>query len=99
VILVSLKDGHLPTADYVRKLRQALPAAFPEDIFYFQAADMVAQILNFGVTAQIDVRTVGYDRIKNLQQKGQADLTACTAGVDELGNRDAISRFLRNPAA
>src|SRR5246500_515843 len=66
VILVSLKDGHLPTADYVRKLRQALPAAFPEDIFYFQAADMVTQILNFGVTAQIDVRTVGYDRVKNL---------------------------------
>src|ERR1700719_3187453 len=66
VILVSLKDGHLPTADYVRKLRQALPAAFPEDIFYFQAADMVTQILNFGVTAQLDVRTVGYDRVKNL---------------------------------
>jgi multidrug efflux pump subunit AcrB len=66
VILVSLKDGHLPTADYVRKLRQVLPAAFPEDIFYFQAADMVTQILNFGVTAQLDVRTVGYDRVKNL---------------------------------
>src|SRR5207253_9614936 len=66
VILVSLKDGHAPTADYIRKLRQALPAAFPEDTFYFQAADMVTQILNFGVTAQIDVRTVGYDRVKNL---------------------------------
>ena len=62
---MSLKDGHAPTADYVRRLRQALPAAFPEDIFYFQAADMVTQILNFGVTAQIDVRTVGYDRVKN----------------------------------
>jgi multidrug efflux pump subunit AcrB len=67
VILVSLKDGHRPTVDYVRKLRQALPAAFPEDTFYFQAADMVTQILNFGLTAQIDVRTVGYDRAKNLQ--------------------------------
>ncbi|RQH14686.1 efflux RND transporter permease subunit [Bradyrhizobium sp. RP6] len=59
-ILVSLKDGHRPTADYVRKLRQALPAAFPEDVFYFQAADIVTQILNFGLPAQIDVRTVGY---------------------------------------
>src|SRR5271156_5572718 len=66
VILVSLKDGHAPTADYIRKLRQVLPAAFPEDIFYFQAADMVTQILNFGVTAQIDVRTVGYNRVNNL---------------------------------
>ena len=66
VILISLKDGHAPTADYVRKLRQVLPAAFPEDTFYFQPADMVTQILNFGVTAQIDVRTVGYDRARNL---------------------------------
>ena len=67
VIMVSLKDGHAPTADYVRKLRQVLPAAFPEDIFYFQPADMATQILNFGLTAQIDVRTVGYDRTKNLR--------------------------------
>jgi multidrug efflux pump subunit AcrB len=60
VILVALKEGHRPTADYIRKLRQVLPAAFPEDIFYFQAADIVTQILNFGLPAQIDVRTVGY---------------------------------------
>src|SRR3954466_4484383 len=60
-ILVSLKDGHKPTADYVRKLRQVLPAAFPEDTFYFQAADIVTQILNFGLTEQIDVRTMGTD--------------------------------------
>ncbi len=50
-----------------RKLRQVLPAAFPQDIFYFQAADMVTQILNFGIPAQINVRTVGYDRTKNLR--------------------------------
>ena len=43
-----------------------LPEAFPEAIFYFQAADMVTQILNFGIPAQIDVRTVGYDRANNL---------------------------------
>jgi multidrug efflux pump subunit AcrB len=67
VILVSLKEGHAPTADYVRKLRAALPAAFPEDTFYFQAADIVTQILNFGLPAQIDVRTVGYDKTNNLR--------------------------------
>jgi len=67
VIMVSLKDGHAPTADYVRTLREVLPAAFPEDLFYFQPADMATQILNFGLTAQIDVRTVGYDRVKNLR--------------------------------
>ena len=65
VILVDLKEGHAPTANYVGKLRQVLPAAFPESIFYFQAADMVTQILNFGIAAQIDVRTVG--RANNLQ--------------------------------
>jgi multidrug efflux pump subunit AcrB len=67
VVLVALKEGHAPTADYVRKLRTALPAAFPEDTFYFQAADIVTQILNFGLPAQIDVRTVGYDRANNLR--------------------------------
>jgi multidrug efflux pump subunit AcrB len=67
VILVSLKDGHAPTAGYVRKLREALPAAFPDVVFYFQAADIVTQILNFGLPAQIDVRTVGYDRANNLR--------------------------------
>lgn len=67
VILVSLKEGHRPTADYVRKLREVLPAAFPEETFYFQAADIVTQILNFGLPAQIDVRTVGYDKENNLK--------------------------------
>jgi len=67
VILVALKEGHAPTAGYVRKLREVLPAAFPEVTFYFQAADMVTQILNFGLPAQIDVRTVGRDRATNLR--------------------------------
>jgi multidrug efflux pump subunit AcrB len=60
VIQIALKEGHKPTADYIKQLREVLPAAFPEDVFYFQAADIVTQILNFGLPAQIDVRTVGY---------------------------------------
>jgi multidrug efflux pump subunit AcrB len=60
VIQVALKEGHKPTAEYIKQLRQVLPVAFPEDTFYFQAADIVTQILNFGLPAQIDVRTVGY---------------------------------------
>ncbi len=66
VILVTLKEGHPPTAGYIHRLREVLPAAFPEEVFYFQAADMVTQILNFGIPAQVDVRTVGYDRANNL---------------------------------
>ena len=67
VILVSLKDGHAPTATYIQRLREVLAQAFPEDIFYFQAADIVTQILNFGLPAQIDVRTVGYDKKNDLR--------------------------------
>ncbi len=67
VIQVALKESHPPTATYIRKLREVLPAAFPECIFYFQAADMVTQILNFSIPSQINVRTVGYDRTKNLR--------------------------------
>ena len=63
VILVALKEGHRADRRATSaSCAQALPAAFPEEIFYFQAADMVTQILNFGIPAQIDVRTVGYDR-------------------------------------
>jgi multidrug efflux pump subunit AcrB len=67
VILVSLKEGHAPTADYVRRLREVLPAAFPSVTFYFQAADMTTQILNFGLPAQIDLRAIGRDRATNLR--------------------------------
>ena len=67
VILVALKEGHAPTETYLRKLRPALHEAFPQVVFYFQAADIVTQILNFGLPAQIDVRTVGYDRANNLR--------------------------------
>ena len=82
VILVALKDGHKPTADYVKKLRQVLPAAFPEDTFYFQAADIVTQILNFGLPAQIDVRTVGYGKANNLRvAKAAAERIAAIPGI------------------
>jgi multidrug efflux pump subunit AcrB len=67
VILISLKEGHAPTADYVRRLREALPDALPSVTFYFQAADMTTQILNFGLPAQIDVRVVGRDRVTNVR--------------------------------
>src|ERR1700746_3504359 len=67
MILISLKEGHAPPAGYVRRLREVLPATFPSVTFYFQAADMVTQILNFGLPAQIDVRVVGRDRATNLR--------------------------------
>lgn len=60
-ILVSLKKGHHPTALYQRKLREELPRAFPGSRFYFQAADIVTQVLNFGLTSPLDVQIEGMD--------------------------------------
>jgi multidrug efflux pump subunit AcrB len=66
-ILISLKEGHAPTGGYIRLLREVMPAAFPSVTFYFQDADMITQILNFGLPAQIDVQVVGRDRDNNLR--------------------------------
>ena len=60
-ILISLKKGHRPTAVYRRKMRQVLPAEFPGSRFYFEPADIVTQVLNFGLTAPIDVQVEGPD--------------------------------------
>ena len=60
-ILVSLKEGHRPTADHVRTLRRVLPKEFPGVTFYFLPADMVTQIINFGLPAPIDVQIDGAD--------------------------------------
>jgi CzcA family heavy metal efflux pump len=65
-ILVSLKEGHGPTPAYVAKLREELPKEFPSVEFYFQPADIVSQILNFGLSAPIDVQFIGKDVQGNL---------------------------------
>ena len=58
-ILISLKADHAPTADYIRTLRQRLPREFPSTVFGFLPADIVSQILNFGVPAPIDIQVAG----------------------------------------
>jgi CzcA family heavy metal efflux pump len=60
-ILVSLTKDHRPTADYVHDLRLKLPQEFPGTTFSFLPADIVSQILNFGLPAPIDVQIVGFD--------------------------------------
>jgi CzcA family heavy metal efflux pump len=64
-ILISLKKGHQPTDDYIRKMRLELPRSFPGNAFYFQPADIVSQILNFGLPSPIDVQIIGKDVEKN----------------------------------
>ena len=58
-ILVSLKPDHGPTWDYVRELRHKLSREYPDVTFFFQPADIVSQILNFGLPAPIDVQVTG----------------------------------------
>ncbi len=64
-ILVSLSEKHQPTANYVSELRTRLPQQFPGVLFYFLPADLVSQILNFGLPAPIDIQVVGRDMEAN----------------------------------
>jgi multidrug efflux pump subunit AcrB len=60
-ILVTLAKDHRPTAEYVKRLRAALPDAFPGSTFSFLPADIISQILNFGSPAPIDLQVAGPD--------------------------------------
>lgn len=64
-ILISLKSRK--TQEHMRSLRAQLQEKFPEVTFYFQPADIVSQILSFGLPAPINVRVAGYNKAENLQ--------------------------------
>jgi len=66
-VMVSLKENHRPTANYVRALRTKLPRAFPGATFYFLPADITTQILNFGLPAPLDVQFEGIDVSKSYE--------------------------------
>ena len=80
-ILIQLSEGHRPSADYMRTMRRQLPAAFPGSTFYFQTADIVSQVLNFGLAAPLDVQIQGADINKSY------DIGAPAAGVDGENSR------------
>jgi multidrug efflux pump subunit AcrB len=60
-IFVNLTEGHEPTANFVRVLRNKLAANFPSTTFSFLPADMISQILNFGLPSPLDVQIVGFN--------------------------------------
>jgi multidrug efflux pump subunit AcrB len=64
-IMVSLKEDHDPTANFVRELRKKLPREFPDVTFYFLPSDIVTQILNFGLPAPLDIQIDGTDDAGN----------------------------------
>jgi multidrug efflux pump subunit AcrB len=60
-----LKEGHAPTAEYIKRLRTVLSQNFPGATFSFLPADIVSQILNFGLPAPIDVQVIGNNQKAN----------------------------------
>ena len=83
-ILISLKPEHHPTIEYTRQLRTNLALQFPEEIFFFQAADITSQILNFGLPAPIDVQVTGNDAATNYRIASQlrAEVARLPGAVD-----------------
>jgi multidrug efflux pump subunit AcrB len=84
-ILVSLREKHHATADYVRTLRQRLADEFPGVTFYFLPADIVTQILNFGLPSPIDVQIEGnnVELSHGIAEKMMADMRS-VAGLTDL---------------
>jgi len=80
-ILVTLKPKHHATAQYVEALRRSLPKQFPDDTFFFQPADIVNQILNFGLPAPIDVKVSGPNRNAAGDLAVAKQLTSKIAGI------------------
>ena len=83
-ILIALKPKHGASRDYERTLREELGRAFPQETFFFQAANITNQILNFGLQAPIDVQVLGRSRDKNLEiaRKILAEVEAIPGAVD-----------------
>src|SRR6266478_1248761 len=85
-ILVSLNTPHGPTAGYLKRLRDELPRQFPDLEFFAQPADIVSQILNFGLPAPIDIQVTGplADSEKNYEVATQiaAELRGVPGAVD-----------------
>lgn len=69
-IQIALNPGHQRTEDYVRKLREELPRQFPGVAFSFPPADIVSQILNFGLPAPIELQIRGADLEANFDHAG-----------------------------
>jgi CzcA family heavy metal efflux pump len=94
-ILVSLNEKHHPTEVYVHKLRETLSREFPGVEFFFQPADIVSQILNFGLPSPIDVQLIGADYTHNyaLGQQIANSLKHVPGAVDV-----HVQQLLNNPA-
>ncbi len=97
-ILIALKHERKKGApDYAADLRTHLKQKFPELTFYFQPADIVSQILNFGLKSPINIRIAGYNKAANLEMaRAMRDRIAKVPGaVDVHLHQDVAAPELR----
>src|SRR5271165_6925693 len=83
-VLIALKPKHHPTEGYMEKIRQQLPREFPGSSFYFQSADIVSQVLNFGVPSPVDVQVEGpnLDQSYEIARKLKDEIRTVPGAVD-----------------
>ncbi|MEK6303329.1 MAG: efflux RND transporter permease subunit [Acidobacteriota bacterium] len=82
-ILVALQPKHSPTEKYVEVLRDKLTARFPDMTFFYQPADIVTQVLNFGLPAPIDIQVVGHDpKNQDIAREIQTRVAAIPGAID-----------------
>jgi multidrug efflux pump subunit AcrB len=80
-VLIALKEGHRPTPEYVRALRETLRRTYPETTFFFLAPDISTQVLNFGLAAPIDLQVVAQPGNEEKALSVAQDLAAKVAKV------------------
>ncbi len=83
-ILISLKHDHASTALYERRLRKSLAERFPDMSFFFQAADITGQILNFGLPAPLDLQIIGRNPQNYAIAQQLAEKIACIPGAADV---------------
>ena len=94
-ITISLKEGHKPTVEYMKKIRKDLNDNFPGCTVYFQSADIVSQVLNFGLSAPIDIQIQNNDYYQSYDYaKKLRDGIKGIPGVEDV----AIKQVLDYPA-
>jgi len=70
-ILVSMKEEHGPTGEYIEEIRRQIHKQYPDLVIFFQPADIVNQTLNFGLPAPIDIQVTGRDKAANQRIAGE----------------------------
>jgi len=83
-ISVSLKPNHKPTYIYMKEIRRKVHEQMPEVVIFYQSADMVSQILNFGLPAPINVQIVGKDKKNNytIAKEIESHIAAIPGAID-----------------